>query len=228
VYFPESRIKAVRVDMKSPGGTIGYIEGAGDDVPDCLRSIGYDVVFLDDTALENADLSGFDVIITGVRAYNIRERLKHTQPRLLEYVKNGGTLIVQYNVPSGLLLQEIGPYPFSIGQERVCVETAPVTFLDPQHTLLNVPNRITPKDFDGWVQERGLYFATRWDKAYDTVLSCHDPGEPDRNGGLLFARYGKGVFIYTGYSWFRQLPAGVPGAYRLFVNLISAGTHDGK
>ena len=228
VYFPVSLIKAVKVDLKKQGGTIGYIEGAGDEIPDCLRNLGYDIVFLDDEKLENADLSVFDAIITGIRAFNTREQLKHTQPKLLQYVTNGGTLIVQYNVPSGLITQDIGPYPLIIGQDRVSVETAPVIFLDPQHQLLNFPNRITRKDFEGWIQERGLYFATQWDEKYEPVLSSHDPNEPDRKGGLLFARYGKGVFIYTGYSWFRQLPAGVPGAYRFFVNLISAGKYSGK
>jgi hypothetical protein len=126
-------------------------------------------------------------------------------------------------VPSGLLVNNIGPYPFTVGNDRVCVEKAPVGFIRPDHPLLNVPNRITAADFEGWVQERGLYFASRWDERYEPVLSSHDPDEPDRTGGMLFTRYGKGVFIFSGYAWFRQLPAGVPGAYRLFINLISAG-----
>ncbi len=228
VYFPESLIKAVKIDMKKPDGTIGYIMGAGDEIPDCLRDLGYKIVFLDDEMLENTDLSGFDAIITGVRAYNTRERLKQTQPKLLQYVKNGGTLIVQYNVSPGLITQDIGPYPFTIGRDRVCVETAPVTFLDLRHQLLNYPNKITQKNFDGWIQERGLNFASQWDDHYEPVLASHDPGEQDLKGGLLFTRYGNGVFIFTGYSWFRQLPAGVPGAYRLFVNMISAGKYSGK
>ena len=228
VYFPLSQVKVVKLDIKKLGSKIGYIMGSGDEIPDGLRNLGYDVILLNDEALENIDFSQFDAIITGVRAYNTRERLIHTQPKILQYVENGGTLIVQYNVPSGLLTREIGPYPFTIGQDRVCVETAPISFLNPNHQLLNFPNKITQKDFEGWVQERGLYFATQWDEKYEPILSSHDPNEPDRKGGILFTRYGKGVFIFTGLAWFRQLPAGVPGAYRIFANLISAGKYNGK
>jgi len=223
VYFPESRIRAVKLDVRTDGKKIGYIMGAGDEIPGALQNLGYDVVLLDDESIENADLSPFDTVITGVRAYNTRDSLKHAKDRLLEYVAGGGTLVVQYNVASPQLTGLIGPYPFTIGRDRVSVETAPVTFLAPGHQLLSVPNRITADDFKGWIQERGLYFAAQWDGRYETILSCHDPGEPDKPGGLLFARYGKGVFIYTAYSWFRQLPAGVPGAFRLFANIISAG-----
>ena len=143
----------------------------------------------------------------------------------MQYVKNGGTLIVQYNVSRGLQIKNIGPFPLTIGRDRVSMETAPVSILDPNHQILNFPNIITANDFKGWIQERGLYFASRWDEKYETVLSSHDSNESNKLGGLLFTRYGKGVFIYTGYSWFRQLPAGVPGAFRLFVNLISAGKY---
>jgi hypothetical protein len=143
-------------------------------------------------------------------------------------MQQGGTLVVQYNVASGQLTDQIGPYPLTIGRDRVSVENAPVAFLAPEHPLLNFPNKITAKDFEGWIQERGLYFASQWDEKYETVLSCHDPGEPDKKGGLLYARYGRGVFIYTAYAWFRQLPAGVPGAFRLFANMISAGKYTGK
>ena len=176
--------------------------------------------------LDSMDFSQFDVIITGIRVYNTRERLKHTQEKLLQYVENGGTLIVQYNVSRGLQIDRIGPYPFTIGRDRVSMEAAPVVFLNPQHQLLNFPNKITQKDFEGWIQERGLYFATQWDEKYEPILSSHDLNETDKKGGILYTRYGKGVFIYTGYSWFRQLPAGVPGAFRLFANLISAGKNE--
>ncbi|MGZ7064839.1 MAG: PIG-L family deacetylase, partial [Candidatus Aminicenantales bacterium] len=223
VYFPESRFKVVKLDIKTDGKRIGYIMGAGDEVPKALQNLGYDVVELSDEMLENADLSPFDAIITGVRAYNTRDVLRLVKERLLQYIDRGGTLVVQYNVASGPLADRIGPYPFTIGRDRVSVETAPVVFLAPDHPLLNVPNRITPKDFEGWIQERGLYFASQWDEKYETVLACHDPGEPDKKGGLLYARYGKGIFVYTAYAWFRQLPAGVPGAFRLFANIISAG-----
>jgi LmbE family N-acetylglucosaminyl deacetylase len=228
VVFPESRIKAVKFDVKKAGSRVGYIPGAGDEVPVGLRSLGYDVTNISDDILENGDLSPFDAIVTGVRAYNTRESLRQSQPRLLEYVKNGGTLLIQYNVANGLVTDEIGPYPFTIGRDRVSVEDAHVTFLDPDHQLLNFPNKISQADFEGWVQERGLYFASRWDDNYETIIASHDPDEADKAGSILFARYGKGVFIYTGISWFRELPAGVPGAYRLFANLISAGEYDGK
>ncbi len=228
VYFPEGRVKAIKMDINHTGTKLGYIMGSGDEVADSLLNLGYEVTFLNDDMLERADLSQFDAIIAGIRAYNTRERLKNTSSRLLQYVKDGGTYIVQYNVSRGLQTENIGPYPLTIGRDRVCEEAAPVVFLDPQHSLLNFPNKITQKDFDGWVQERGLYFATEWDERYEPILTSSDANESDKKGGLLYTRYGKGVFIYTGYSWFRQLPAGVPGAYRLFANLISSGDADGK
>jgi LmbE family N-acetylglucosaminyl deacetylase len=227
-YFPVSRLKVVKLDIKTEGKNLGYVMGAGDEVPDALRSLGYDVIPLTDLMLEKMDLSAFDAVIMGVRAYNTRKALKTTQERLLQYVEAGGTLVVQYNVAYGLPIDSIGPYPLTIGRDRVSVEDAPVAFLAPDHPLLNFPNTITAKDFEGWIQERGLYFASKWDDRYETVLSSHDPGEPDQKGGLLAARFGKGVFIYSGYAWFRQLPAGVAGAYRLFANMISAGKHNGK
>ncbi len=223
VYFPESTIKVVKLDIERRGDTIGYIVGSGDEVADALRHLGYDVVLLTDEELESGDLTRFDAIVAGIRAYNTRERLVVAQPRLLQYVEDGGTLIVQYNVSRGLLTEEIGPYPLTIGRDRVSEEDAPVTILAPDHPLLNSPNRITRQDFEGWVQERGLYFATEWDDRYETVLAFHDAGEPDTAGGLVFARFGDGVFVYSGISWFRQLPAGVPGAYRLLANVISSG-----
>ena len=228
VYFPESTLKAVKLDIKRRGERIGYIMGSGDVVPEGLRNLGYDVALLSDEDSGKRRLGQFDAIIAGIRAYNTRERIKTFQPRLLQYVQDGGTLIVQYNVSRGLLTEDIGPYPFSLGRDRVSEENAPVTFLAPDHALLNFPNKITQKDFEGWVQERGLYFASQWDERYDTVLASHDAHESDKAGGILYARYGKGVFIYTGISWFRQLPAGVPGAYRLFANLISAGKTDDR
>ncbi len=226
VYFPESRMKVVRLDLEKEGNRIGYIMGSGDEIPQALGSIGYDVDLLDDQALAKIDLSGFDAIIVGIRAYNTRQILASTQNRLLDYVENGGTLVVQYSRPNGLVTNDIGPYPFSISsQDRVSDETAPMSFLLPDHQLLNYPNKITAQDFEGWVQERGLNFINQWDDNYEAILSSHDPNEPDREGGLLFARYGSGVFVYTSLAWFRQLPAGVPGAYRLFVNIISAGNY---
>jgi LmbE family N-acetylglucosaminyl deacetylase len=223
VYFPESRIKAVKLDVQTKAKKLGYIMGAGDDVADGFRHLGVEVTMLTDEMLETSDLSTFDAIVAGVRAYNTRDRLKNAKRRLLEYVDRGGTLVVQYNVASSALADRIGPYPLTIGRDRVTVESAPVTFPVPGHPLLTFPNKITSKDFEGWVQERGLYFASSWDERYEAILSSHDPGEPDQKGGLLYARYGKGAFIYAAYAWFRQLPAGVPGAFRIFANLISAG-----
>ena len=223
VYFPETTLKVVKLDVERRGDTIGYIMGSGDEVVEGLRHLGYDVTLLSDDELESGDLSRFDAIVGGIRAYNTRERLAVVQPRLLQYVEDGGTLIVQYNVSRGLVTEGIGPYPFTIGRDRVSEENAPVTILAPDHVLMNFPNTITQKDFDGWVQERGLYYATQWDGKYETVVASHDAGEPDTAGGLLFTRFGEGVFIYSGISWFRQLPAGVPGAYRLLANMISSG-----
>jgi LmbE family N-acetylglucosaminyl deacetylase len=228
VYFPPSRLKAVKLDIKTEGKKLGYIMGAGDEVPEALRSLGYEVTALTDAMLEKSDLSGFDAVIAGVRAYNTREVLRNAQGRLLRYVELGGTLIVQYNVSSGLLVDSIGPFPLSLGRDRVCQENAPVVLSAQEHPLLHFPNKIGPADFDGWVQERGLYFASQWDARYESILSSHDSGEPERKGGLLYARYGRGAYIYSGYAWFRQLPAGVAGAFRLFANMISAGKTDGK
>ena len=228
VYFPPSSAKAVRLDVKMSAKKIGYVMGAGDEVAEALRHLGCDVTMLSDDMLEQMDLSAFDAVVTGVRAYNTRGALRRAQDRLLRFVERGGTLIVQYNVASAQLPGRIGPYPLTVGRDRVCVETAPVGFRIPGHPLLNFPNTITAADFAGWIQERGLYFASPWDDRYEALLSSHDPGEPDRNGGLLFARYGKGVYIYTAYSWFRELPAGVPGAFRIWANLISAGKADGR
>ncbi|MNR03755.1 hypothetical protein D3C85_1196680 [compost metagenome] len=169
----------------------------------------------------NTDLSAFDAIVTGVRLYNINEQVNAMQPKLMKYVENGGVLLMQYNVNGPLKRNDLGPYPFNLSRDRVTEEDAVVTLLNPAHVVLNYPNKISAKDFDGWVQERGLYFATNIDPKYTPVLGMHDTGETERNGSLIVADYGKGRFVYTSLSFFRQLPAGVPGAYRLFVNLIS-------
>jgi hypothetical protein len=228
VYFPESEVKVVKLDVKKFDTNIGYVMGSGDEIPDCLRDMGYNVTLLTDAMIEESDLSKYDAIIIGVRAYNTRERLKYSQPRLLNYVKNGGTLIVQYDVAYGLQTDSIGPYPFKISTLRITDEDAKINFTDPGNQLLIFPNKITEKDFAGWIQERGLYFASEWDKRYQPIFSGHDPGENDLEGGTLFTHYGKGVFIYTGLAWFRELPAGIPGAFRIFVNMISAGKYNGS
>jgi hypothetical protein len=213
----------VRLDLKRRGETIGYVQGAGDQIPAGLRQVGYTVVELGVPDLVPERLGKLDAVILGVRAYNTLEGIQSRQPALYEYVKTGGTLIVQYNTSQELKVESLAPYPLKLSRQRVTEENAAVRFLRPEHPVLNEPNTITPADFEGWVQERGLYFPSEWDAAFQAVLSSNDEGEPPRDGGLLVAKYGEGYFVYTGYSWFRQIPAGVPGAYRLFVNLISLG-----
>lgn len=220
--FGTASAKLIRVDVKKRGSRIGYIMGSGDEIPEALRQMGYEVTLLTDTALEQGGFAKYDAIVTGVRAYNTRKRLKLAQTKLLDYVSGGGTLIVQYNTLDDLAVAAPGPYPFKISRDRVTVEEAPVRFVHSDHPLLNTPNRIVPADFEGWVQERGLYFTTNWDPRYTTILATSDPGESEKEGGEIYARYGKGVYLYTSYAWFRQLPAGVPGAYRLFANMVSA------
>ena len=220
--FPPAVVKLVRADVRVTARKIGYVMGAGDEMPDAIRQLGCEVTLLAPSDLEQRDLSEFDAIVTGVRAYNVRADLRTNLPRLLDYVRNGGTLIDQYNVTDSNLVP-MGPYPFTVSHARVSVEEAPVTLPNPGNPLLHAPNEITPKDFESWIQERGLYFASEWDKHYQPVLESHDPGEKPQAGGMLYTRYGKGVYIFSGYSWFRELPAGVPGAYRIFANMLSAG-----
>jgi LmbE family N-acetylglucosaminyl deacetylase len=219
----DAEAKLIRFDLKKASSLVGYIPGAGDDIPACLSQIGYNVTELTDDLLSTADLSVFPAIVTGVRAYNTSDRLQLHYNKLMEYVKQGGNLIVQYNTNNriGPVKANIGPYPFTISRERVTDEKADVRFLLPDHPALTFPNVITNKDFDNWIQERGIYFATEVDSNYQSLLSMNDPNEKSFDGGLIVAKYGKGNFVYTGLSFFRQLPAGVPGAYRLFVNLLS-------
>ncbi len=219
--FPPAQAKLIDVALKTAGKKIAYIAGAGDLVPDALKQVGYDVHQLTENEILNGDLSIYDAIITGVRAWNINERLIYERQKLMDYVKNGGNLVVQYNNNAGILVKQIGPYPFRPVNERVTDENAPVTILDSKSPLLNFPNKITQADFNGWIQERGLYFVTDIDPQYKTVLQMNDPGEAPNNGSLISCDYGKGRFVYTSLAFFRQLPAGVPGAYRLFVNLLS-------
>lgn len=223
LLFPPAEATLLRVRLNLGGKNIGYVMGAGDAVPEALAQIGYHVTLLSDEDLESANLSRYDAIVTGVRAYNVRERLKAIQPRLMAYVKNGGTLVVQYNTAHGLLTEDLGPYPFKISRDRVTREDAPVEFLQFDHPVLRRPNQILQPDFEGWVQERGLYFAGEWDPRYQPLLASRDPGESLKKGMLLYASYGKGHYFYTGISLFRQLPAGVAGAYKLFVNMLAIG-----
>lgn len=215
--------KFVRVNLVRKGENVGYIMGAGDEIPASLEQIGYNVSVLENKDITTENLAKFDAVILGIRAYNTVPNLKYHQTKLMEYAKNGGTVIVQYNTSHRLVLEDLAPYPLKLSRDRVAVEEAEVRILAPKHSVMNTPNKITQKDFENWVQERGLYFPNEWDNAFTPILSANDPGETPKDGGLLVAEYGEGYYIYTGYSWFRELPAGVPGAYRIFTNLISIG-----
>ncbi|GAB2567070.1 PIG-L family deacetylase [Spirosoma areae] len=226
--FPAAEAKLVKLDLKVTAKNVGYIVGAGDEVPAALQQMGCRVTLLGPAEL-SGNLAVYDAIVVGIRAYNTNENLAIYQPKLMDYVKNGGTMVVQYVTPASSFLRnepplpQLGPYPFTVGRERVTEEDAKMTFVNPQHRLLTYPNKITDADFSGWVQERGLYFAQDWDSHYEPVFSANDQNEAPKQGSLLYNSYGKGHFIYTGLVFFRELPAGVPGAYRLFANLISAG-----
>ena len=223
--FPPSSAGLVRADVRTLARKVGYVMGAGDEAPRALRQMGCEVTLLGADELARGDLSRFDAIVTGVRAYNVRADLAAHHQRLMDYVQRGGTLVVQYNVADGrspASLEKIGPYPLRVGRDRVSVEEAPVTILNPKHPLLAAPNQIGEEDFRGWVQERGLNFASQWDPQYEPLFESHDPQEEPLRGGTLYARYGKGAYVFTAFSWFRQLPAGVPGAFRIFANFLSA------
>ncbi len=269
VLFHPANTELVRSDVKLLVKTVGYVMGAGDEVPDALRQMGADVAMLGADELARADLGRFDAIVTGVRAYNTRPDLRANQERLLKYVQDGGTLVVQYIDAQGggggrggrgaqdgrgsaqagrgsaqegraqnngrgeaggrgrggtaQVAFHTGPYPFVVGRERVTVEDAPVGLPNPDSPLLHKPNEISTRDFAGWIQERGLNFASEWDPRYQPLFETHDPGEKPLLGATLYARCGKGAYVFTAFSWFRELPAGVPGAYRIFANLLSAG-----
>ncbi|HEU4552064.1 MAG TPA: PIG-L family deacetylase [Chitinophaga sp.] len=221
--FPQAAARLVSLPLKHNGNRLGYIAGAGDMVAASLRQVGYNVNALDEKDIMGGQLQQYDAIIVGVRAYNTNERLKYWQPRLMDYVKNGGTLVVQYNTSAPLVTSQLGPYPFSLSRSaRVTDENAKVTWLLPNDEVMHYPNEITQRDFDGWVQERGLYFTTDAAPEYRKLFAMHDKGEQPLDGSTLVANYGKGRYVYTSLAFFRELPAGVPGAYRLFVNLISA------
>jgi LmbE family N-acetylglucosaminyl deacetylase len=221
--MPAAEVKVVRADIRKKGERIGYIPGAGDDVPESLQQIGYSVKMLNDGDITEKNLAQFSVVVLGIRAYNTDDRISTWLPELFAYVKSGGVAIAQYNTTADLKTKELAPYPLEISRDRVTDENAEVRILAPNHQVVTTPNKITSKDFEGWVQERGLYFPNKWDPAWTPILSCNDPKEKPLDGGLLVAKSGKGFFIYTSYSWFRQLPAGVPGAYRLFANMVSLG-----
>jgi LmbE family N-acetylglucosaminyl deacetylase len=224
--FPEATAPLVKLNVaRGHTKNIGYLMGAGDEVPEALRQLGYTVALLDPaTDLTAERLAKYDAVVLGVRAYNVLDRLKTQQPELMRYVENGGTMLVQYVVNRGTILPEIGPYPLMLSADRVTVENTPVTFLSPSAPVLNVPNKLTPADFaTGWVQEQGLYYPSTWDTHYQAVIASHDPGETAKQSAILVAPYGKGRYIYTGLSLFRELPAGVPGAFRILANLVESG-----
>ncbi len=228
-HIPEQRVllpsetKIVRLDIKKKGENIGYIEGAGDVVPESLKQIGYNVTIINPSTINTERLSQFDAIVVGIRAYNTIDDLKYKQDVLMDYVKNGGTMIVQYNTSRELLTENLAPYRMTLSRDRVTDENSEVRILAPDHDLMNYPNKITTKDFEGWTQERGLYFPDSWSKEFTPILSMNDKGESPKDGSLLVASYGKGTYIYTGLSFFREFPEGVSGAYRLFANMLSIG-----
>ncbi len=224
-YYQPAVQKVSVVEVKAPANLkVGYVMGAGDDIPEVLRQVGLDVTLIPVEKLSTADFGRFGTVVLGIRAYDTQKEVATNNKKLLDFVSNGGTLLVQYEADIGNFNGgSFTPYPASLGRGRVSVEDAPVEILAPQNRVFHVPNEISARDFDGWVQERGLYFMDTWDQKFTPLLASHDPGENELKGGLLVASYGKGTYIYTGYAFFRQLPAGVPGAVRLYVNLLSAG-----
>ncbi len=223
-YYQPARQRVSMVDVRVPHDLkVGYVMGAGDDIPTVLAQVGMDVTLMPAEQLGNQDLSRFGTIVVGIRAYDTQKDVVANNQKLLDFVSAGGTLVVQYNAGVGDFNSgHFTPYSAELSRARVSVEEAPVEILAPEDPVFHYPNTIAAHDFDGWVQERGLYFMDKWDEHFTALLSCHDPGEDAQKGGLLKAKYGKGIYIYTGYAFFRQLPAGVPGAVRLYVNLLSA------
>ncbi len=221
--FPKSVVQVVSLPAKTISGKIGYVMGAGDDVPYSLEQLGYNVELLEEDDINTGNLKQYKSVILGVRAFNTLPWLAFKNQILFDYAEAGGNVIVQYNKSYGLVTQQLAPYPITLSHDRVTVEGAPVSFLDKKHPVLQGPFVITSQDFDGWVQERGLYFPSEWSEEFVPILSMNDPGEPAKNGSLLIARHGKGYYCYTGISLFRELPAGVSGAYKLLINMISLG-----
>ncbi len=220
-YYDRTRI--IKMNLKTAGRRIGYIAGAGDKVPQALEQMGFEVLMLGQNDIQPANIKNLDAIVTGVRAHNTNAWLSNVYDVLMQYVKDGGVLLVQYNTNNsiGPVKAKISPYPFTITRNRITDETAAVNFLVPNHPVLNYPNKITAKDFEGWIQERSIYNAENIDANFQRILSMKDPGEKDQDGSLIVTDYGKGRFIYTGIVFFRELPAGVPGAYRLLANLLA-------
>lgn len=219
--FKPAEAHFLNIDIKTGKERIAYIMGAGDEVPNSLRQMGYGVSVIKAEDISKDRLRSFDVVITGIRAYNTVATLAFKQQLLFDFVAEGHTMIVQYNTLDDFVTKDIAPFPFKISRDRVTEEDAEVTFLEPKHPVLNFPNKITQQDFKGWKQEQGLYYPGEWDKAFTPILSAHDKGESDKKGALLIAKHGKGHYIYTGLSFFRELPEGVSGAFRLLANMIA-------
>jgi hypothetical protein len=222
-FLPKAAAKVARINLRKEGHLIGYVPGAGDDIPTALRTMGYEVWEMKPEEITQENLKRVDAVVLGIRALNVHDRIRFIMPVLLEYVRLGGTLVVQYNTNGRLEADHYAPFPITLSRDRVTDESAEVRILKPDHPLLTYPNKLSGKDFEGWVQERGLYFPVTWDSNYEAILSMNDKGEDPRDGGLLVAKYGEGHYIYTGLSFFRQLPEGVPGAYKLFANIVSCG-----
>ena len=211
----------VALNLKTGVEKVAYIKGAGDNIPQSLSAVGVEVEILKARDITLKKLNPFDAVILGIRAFNVEESLAHKNKILWEYVSTGGNLLIQYNTSRRLKTKELAPLRLKISRDRVSDENADVQIINPKHPILSHPNMITAQDFDGWVQERGLYFPNQWDEQFIPLLEMNDAGESAKKGALLVANYGKGRVVYTGLSFFRQLPAGVPGAYRLFFNLIA-------
>ncbi len=221
--LPKAEARLVRINLKKEGKVIAYIKGAGDEVPAALRTMGYEVWEMKNEEVTAENLKNVDAVVLGIRTINANERIRHMMNDLLEYVKGGGTMVVQYNTNGDMETDTFSPFPLTLSRERVTEEDAVVRILKPAHPVLNTPNKITARDFEGWVQERGLYFPNKWDDNFEAILSMNDTGENARDGSLLVSKYGEGYYVYTGLSFFRELPEGVSGAYRLFANLVSLG-----
>ncbi|HYC86644.1 MAG TPA: PIG-L family deacetylase [Chryseosolibacter sp.] len=221
--LPEAQVNVVRIDLKKDGRLIGYIRGAGDEIPSALRNMGYEVWEMKNEEVTPENLKKVDAVVMGIRAVNTNPRIRYFMADLLNYVKEGGTLVMQYNTSFDFEVETFSPFPLKLGRDRVTEENAEVRILKPEHPVFNTPNKITAKDFDGWVQERGLYFPTTWDPAFEALLSMNDKKDTPKDGSLLVAKYGTGHYVYTGLSFFRELPEGIPGAYKLFANLVSLG-----
>tara|TARA_B100000401_G_C52813338_1_gene725197 strand:+ start:2684 stop:5161 length:2478 start_codon:yes stop_codon:yes gene_type:complete len=221
--FPKSEVSLIKFDLNVKAKNIAYIMGSGDKIPESLSLVGYKVDLFDKNDINIDNLKDYDALIVGVRAFNSDKSLLDIKPQLMNFMESGGNVIIQYNTSRNLDVNKFSPYPFTLSRNRVSQENAPVRIINSKHPALNYPNKITLEDFNGWVQERGLYFPNSWSNDFETIISSNDKGESPNNGGILISKVGEGYFVYTSYSWFRQLPAGVSGAYKIFTNLISLG-----